>query len=64
MGNTSLEDAERQRGEQAISTVVEQLVQALAVVGDRANAEKVALDAARSEAEVRERCAATSTFMK
>lgn len=52
MGNTSLEDAERQRGEQAISTVLEQLVQALAVVGDRANAEKVAVDAARSEAEV------------
>lgn len=64
MGNTSLEDAERQRGEQAISTVVEQLVQALAVVGDRANAEKVALDTARSEAEVWERRAAASTLME
>lgn len=53
MGNTSLEAAEKNRGEHAISTVLEQLIQALAVVGARAETEKAAVDTARIDAEVR-----------
>lgn len=61
MGNPSLEEAERQRGEQAIGAVLEQLAQALTVVGDKANSEKVVADAARAEAEVRCRCCCGGT---
>lgn len=53
MGNTSLESAEKHRGEQAISTVLQQLIQALAVVGARAETEKAAVDTARIDAEVK-----------
>lgn len=52
MGNTSLETAEKQRGEHAIFTVLEQLIQALAVVGARAETEKAAVDISRIDAEV------------
>lgn len=52
MGNTSLETTEKQRGEHAICTVLEQLIQALAVVGARAETEKAAVDTARIDAEV------------
>lgn len=55
MGNTSLETAERQRGENVISTVLEQLIQALAVVGARAETGKAAVDTARIDAEVSNR---------
>lgn len=53
MGNTSLEVAEKQRGEHAISLVLEQLMQALAIVGAKAETEKAAVDTARIDAEVR-----------
>ncbi len=53
MGNTSLETAEKHRGEQAISAVLKQLIQALAVVGARAETEKAAVDTARIDAEVK-----------
>lgn len=52
MGNTSLEDTERRRGEQAISAVLEQLIQALAVVAAKAEVEKAVVDTARIDAEV------------
>lgn len=52
MGNTSLETAERQRGESVISKVLDQLIQALAIVGARAETEKAAVDTARIDAEV------------
>lgn len=52
MGNTSLETAEKHRGELAISTVLDQLIQALAIVGARAETEKAAVDTARIDAEV------------
>lgn len=52
MGNTSLETAEKHRGEHAIATVLDQLIQALAIVGARAETEKAAVDTARVDAEV------------
>lgn len=52
MGNTSLEDAEQQRGTHAIAKVLEQLNQALTIVAGKAEAEKAAVDAARIDAEV------------
>eukprot|EP00752_Nemacystus_decipiens_P010330 g9202.t1 len=55
MGNTSLETAEKHRGEHAIATVLDQLIQALAIVGARAETEKAAVDTARIDAEVERR---------
>lgn len=52
MGNTSLETAEKHRGEQAMATVLDQLIQALTIVGARAETEKAAVDTARIDAEV------------
>ncbi|CAB1110287.1 unnamed protein product [Ectocarpus sp. CCAP 1310/34] len=51
MGNISLETAERQRGESVISKVLDQLIQALAIVGARAETEKATVDTARIDAE-------------
>lgn len=62
MGNTSLETAERQRGENAISTVLEQLIQVLAIVGARAETEKAAVDTARIDAEVHGSTVCTSHY--
>lgn len=52
MGNTPLETAEKHRGENAIATVLDQLIQALTIVGARAETEKAAVDTARVDAEV------------
>lgn len=52
MGNTSLEEAERARGQKAIAMVLEQLIRALTAVGARADKEKAVADAARIDAEV------------
>lgn len=52
MGNTSLESTEKNRGETVISTVLDQLIQALTIVGARAETEKAAVDTARIDAEV------------
>lgn len=52
MGNTSLETAEKKRGENVISTVLQQLIQALAIAGARAETEKATVDTARIDAEV------------
>lgn len=64
MGNNSLEDAERQRGQQAISTVLAQLIEALGVVGTRADAEKAAVETARVDAEVHWDKKASEMFIK
>lgn len=53
MGNTSLETAEKHRGENVIAKVLDQLIQALAIVGARAETKKAAVDTARIDAEVR-----------
>lgn len=53
MGNTALEDTERERGEKSFRQVLEQLIEALAVVGERADLEKQAADRAKIDAEVR-----------
>lgn len=52
MGNTVLEGTERERGEKSIGQILEQLTEALAVVGARAETEKQAADKARIDAEV------------
>ena len=52
MGNIPLETAEKHRGEHAIATVLDQLIQALAIVGARAETEKATVDTARVDAEV------------
>lgn len=52
MGNASLEDTERERGESSISTVLGQLIEALEFVTNKAEEEKASVDAARINAEV------------
>lgn len=53
MGNTSLEETERQRGRQAIAAKLNQLNEAIEAVGDKADTKKKAVDSARNYAEVR-----------
>lgn len=54
MGNTVLEGTERERGKGAIAQILEQLIDALTHVGERADVEKKAADRARIDAEVNE----------
>lgn len=54
MGNTVLETTERDRGESSMGQILEQLIEALAVVSVKAESEKQAADKARIDAEVGE----------